>query len=491
MSGPPTGWRVVHPFGNGWGRMERCHTTSTASWSSSTEATQRLVRTVDGLHGRRLGGAVRCSPAGRAPTWSPTSRSTPRGSPARWPAWSTTRSAGADVRLRRGPRRRHRRARPGRAAAELRARLHGRSRPGSPTPPPRSPRTRWSTAIERTPGGRTFPAAVHRRDAAARGGDPPRRPRAPATRHRDWPPEFSGAAPRRDGQAGRLARAVPGRARPTSTGPGRSARAARPSSGPAADLGLVADRPAVRGRTDQRQRRTAEDRGMVTYTGDVKPGGAADIRELSVLTVTKVAVDPEMSNNCYLLRCNATGDQVLIDAAAEPDDPAATDRRRRAGRRRDHPPALGPPPRARRRGGRHRSHRRGRDAGRRRGHRADRRPRRPGGSGDGDTVAVGDVHARGDRRSPATPPARSRSCTTTPSGHPHLFTGDSLFPGGVGATFGDAEAFAQLIDDVSSQALRPAPRRHLVLPRPRQRLDPRRRAAAPRGVARAGLVGAS
>ena len=57
---------------------------------------------------------------------------------------------------------------------------------------------------------------------------------------------------------------------------------------------------------------------MVTYTGEVKPGGAADTRELSVLTVTKVAVDPEMSNNAYLLRCNATGDQVLIDAAAEP-----------------------------------------------------------------------------------------------------------------------------------------------------------------------------
>ena len=57
---------------------------------------------------------------------------------------------------------------------------------------------------------------------------------------------------------------------------------------------------------------------MVTYTGEVKPGGAPDTRELSVLTVTKVAVDPEMSNNAYLLRCNATGDQVLIDAAAEP-----------------------------------------------------------------------------------------------------------------------------------------------------------------------------
>ena len=33
----------------------------------------------------------------------------------------------------------------------------------------------------------------------------------------------------------------------------------------------------------------------------------------------------------------------------------------------------------------------------------------------------------------------------------HLFTGDSLFPGGVGATFGDADAFRQLVDEVSTK----------------------------------------
>ena len=38
-----------------------------------------------------------------------------------------------------------------------------------------------------------------------------------------------------------------------------------------------------------------------------------------------------------------------------------------------------------------------------------------------------------------------------PSGHPHLFTGDSLFPGGVGNTFGDSDAFRQLIDDVATK----------------------------------------
>ena len=38
-----------------------------------------------------------------------------------------------------------------------------------------------------------------------------------------------------------------------------------------------------------------------------------------------------------------------------------------------------------------------------------------------------------------------------PDGRPHLFTGDSLFPGGVGNTFGDAEAFTSLFGDVSEK----------------------------------------
>ena len=41
-------------------------------------------------------------------------------------------------------------------------------------------------------------------------------------------------------------------------------------------------------------------------------------RELAALTVTKVSVGP-MDNNAYLLRCRATGEQLLIDAAAEPE----------------------------------------------------------------------------------------------------------------------------------------------------------------------------
>ena len=37
------------------------------------------------------------------------------------------------------------------------------------------------------------------------------------------------------------------------------------------------------------------------------------------------------------------------------------------------------------------------------------------------------------------------------SGSPHLFTGDSLFPGGVGNTRGDAAAFTTLLDDVETK----------------------------------------
>ncbi|XVV14712.1 MBL fold metallo-hydrolase [Actinoplanes sp. CA-131856] len=52
----------------------------------------------------------------------------------------------------------------------------------------------------------------------------------------------------------------------------------------------------------------------MTYTGDVSVGGPADTRDLGGLTITKVAVGP-MENNAYLLRSG--GRQLLIDAANE------------------------------------------------------------------------------------------------------------------------------------------------------------------------------
>ena len=53
-------------------------------------------------------------------------------------------------------------------------------------------------------------------------------------------------------------------------------------------------------------------------TGKTHVGGPAQVHELTRLTISKLAVGP-MDNNCYLLRCRETGDQLLIDAAAEPE----------------------------------------------------------------------------------------------------------------------------------------------------------------------------
>ena len=80
------------------------------------------------------------------------------------------------------------------------------------------------------------------------------------------------------------------------------------------------------------------------YSGEVTPGGPPDTRELAGLIITKVAVDPKMSNNCYVLRCRATDEQVLIDAAAEPEQLASWSVRR-PHQGDHHPSALGPPPR--------------------------------------------------------------------------------------------------------------------------------------------------
>ena len=53
------------------------------------------------------------------------------------------------------------------------------------------------------------------------------------------------------------------------------------------------------------------------YDGRVAVGGPADVHELGALIISKLAVGPH-DNNAYLLRCRVTGDQLLIDAAAEP-----------------------------------------------------------------------------------------------------------------------------------------------------------------------------
>jgi glyoxylase-like metal-dependent hydrolase (beta-lactamase superfamily II) len=54
------------------------------------------------------------------------------------------------------------------------------------------------------------------------------------------------------------------------------------------------------------------------YTGAVTVGGPPQSRDLGGLTLTKVAVGP-MDNNAYFLRCSETNDVLLIDAAHSAD----------------------------------------------------------------------------------------------------------------------------------------------------------------------------
>lgn len=191
------------------------------------------------------------------------------------------------------------------------------------------------------------------------------------------------------------------------------------------------------------------------YTGEVTPGGPADVRELSALTVTKVAVDAKMSNNCYLLTCRNTGEQLLVDAAAEAEtllallDPERLTTVVTTHQHWDHHRALAEVVAA---------------SG------AAAMAGQPDAAAiteasgvpiarplaQGDTVAVGDctlevIALRGHT------PGSIALLYDDPDGHPHLFTGDSLFPGGVGNTFGDEAAFEQLITDVEERIFQRLP----------------------------------
>ena len=55
----------------------------------------------------------------------------------------------------------------------------------------------------------------------------------------------------------------------------------------------------------------------MAYTGAVRPDGPSAVRELGELVIRKASVGP-MDNNAYLLTCRSSGDQLLVDAAAEP-----------------------------------------------------------------------------------------------------------------------------------------------------------------------------
>jgi glyoxylase-like metal-dependent hydrolase (beta-lactamase superfamily II) len=195
----------------------------------------------------------------------------------------------------------------------------------------------------------------------------------------------------------------------------------------------------------------------MTYSGAVKVGGPADVHELKDLMISKVAVG-SMNNNAYLLRCRDTDEQLLIDAAAEAhtlltligdSGIASVVTTHQHG---DHWQALREvvdATGARTLAGRY-------DA-----------------EGipvptdvlleDGDTVRVGRVELTA-RHIVGHTPGSIVLVYDDPHGHPHVFTGDCLFPGGVGNTSGDAEAFASLLGDVEKKIFAPLPDESWVYP---------------------------
>ncbi|MBG0856192.1 MBL fold metallo-hydrolase [Streptomyces spinoverrucosus] len=165
----------------------------------------------------------------------------------------------------------------------------------------------------------------------------------------------------------------------------------------------------------------------MTYSGQVTVGGPADVHELKDLMITKIAVGP-MDNNAYLLRCRATDEQLLIDAANDADSllgmigddgiasvvtthqhgdhwqalaavVAATGARTYAGR--DDAAGIPVPTDVL--------------------------------VDDGDTIRVGRVELTA-RHLVGHTPGSIALVYDDPHGHPHVFTGDCLFPGGPGRT---------------------------------------------------------
>ncbi|WP_034269432.1 MBL fold metallo-hydrolase [Actinospica robiniae] len=194
----------------------------------------------------------------------------------------------------------------------------------------------------------------------------------------------------------------------------------------------------------------------MNYHGHVTVGGPPDVRELPALVITKVAVGP-YDNNAYLLRCRDTGEQLLIDAANEPEtlirlvngSLASVVTTHQHG---DHWQALRQvvgATGARTFAGRY-------DA-----------------EGiavptdtivdDGDTIRVGRVELTATHLVGHTPGSIAL-LYDDPKGHPHLFTGDCLFPGGVGNTDKDPKRFASLYGDVVAKVFDRLPDETWVYP---------------------------
>jgi len=197
---------------------------------------------------------------------------------------------------------------------------------------------------------------------------------------------------------------------------------------------------------------------MVTarYDGSVVVGGAAQTREAGGLRITKVAVG-DYDNNCYLLCDTATGEQLLIDAAAEAGTLLALtgDALQQVvttHRHGDHWQALAAVVEAT-------------------GARTLAGVNDLAAIGvdtdvpldDHDEVTVGHRRLR-VREVVGHTPGAVVLLWEPADGPPHLFTGDCLFPGGPGNTFGDSAAFVQLMDHLEERVFGPLPDTTWVYP---------------------------
>jgi glyoxylase-like metal-dependent hydrolase (beta-lactamase superfamily II) len=152
----------------------------------------------------------------------------------------------------------------------------------------------------------------------------------------------------------------------------------------------------------------------------VSPGGPSHVHRAGDVEIRKASVGA-MDNDAYLLTDLDSGERLLVDAAADVDrllalvaEPDPVGRLAVVGDAGDLPV----------------------DADRRLAH--------------GDGVAFGGVTLEVVALRGHTP--GSVALVLEPGdGSTHLFTGDSLFPGGVGSTHGDAARFRQLMDDVEER----------------------------------------
>lgn len=194
----------------------------------------------------------------------------------------------------------------------------------------------------------------------------------------------------------------------------------------------------------------------MSYTGKTHVGGPAQVHELTRLTISKLAVCP-MDNNCYLLRCRETGEQLLIDAAAEPErilDLIGPDGLTTIVTTHAHPDHWGALAEVRKQTGAtsvaHEV-----DAE----HLAELVDRTVV---DGDTITVGQVALRVIHLVGHTPGSIAL-LYDDPMGQPHLFTGDCLFPGGVGKTW-SPEDFDTLLAGVKERIFDSLPDETWVYP---------------------------